>query len=242
MASVPDTAMILAAGLGTRMRPLTDKTAKPLIEVAGKRLMDWQVTPLIEAGVKRLVVNTHWCADQVEAHARAYDGVEVLFSDERDAVLETGGALAKAAPLLGDDPVFVVNTDAFWAPNDAEPLKDLADAYDPTKMDEILLLADKHRTLGFGGAGDFFRAGDGTITHRGEADEAPWAYAGLRIVKPALYAAYDTEPFSAFRIWSDLLPKGRMHGLPLDRFWLHVGDPQALKDANMWMWSHGANA
>ena len=103
MAAIPHTAMILAAGLGTRMRPLTDTTAKPLIEVAGKRLMDRQIEPLIEAGVKRLVVNTHWCADQVETHARGIGGVEIVFSDERDAVLETGGALAKAAPLLGEE-------------------------------------------------------------------------------------------------------------------------------------------
>ena len=240
MAAIPHTAMILAAGLGTRMRPLTDNTAKPMIEVAGKRLMDWQVGPLIEAGVKRLVVNTHWCADQVEAHVKGYGGVEVVFSDERDAVLETGGALAKAAPLLGSDPIFVVNTDAFWAPNDTAPLTELAAAYDPARMDEILLLADRGRCLGFPGAGDFFINDDGSIRHRGEAPEAPWAYAGLRIVNPALYAAYAPEPFSAFRIWSALLPKGRMHGVPLDRFWLHVGDPQALKDAKMWMWCHGA--
>ena len=240
MAALPHTAMILAAGLGTRMRPLTDTTAKPLIEVAGKRLMDWQVLPLIEAGVKRLVVNTHWCADQVEAHAKGYGGVEVVFSDESAEVLETGGALAKAAPLLGSDPVFVVNTDAFWAPGDAGPLHEMAAAYDPSRMDELLLLADKERCLGFSGPGDFTRTDDGVIHHRGDAPEAPWAYAGLRIANPILYAAYTPERFSAFRIWSELLTKGRMHGLPLDRFWLHVGDPQALKDANMWMWCHGA--
>ena len=239
MTAIPHTAMILAAGLGTRMRPLTDTTAKPLIEVAGKRLMDWQVLPLIEAGVKRLVVNTHWCADQVEAHARGYGGVEVVFSDESDEVLETGGALARAAPLLGEDPVFVVNTDAFWAPNTAAPLHAMAAAYDLARMDELLLLADKERCLGFGGPGDFFLSGDGQISHRGDASEAPWAYAGLRIANPSLYAAYTPERFSAFRVWSALLAKGRMHGLPLDRFWLHVGDPQALKDANMWMWCHG---
>lgn len=240
MAAIPHTAMILAAGLGTRMRPLTESTAKPLIEVAGKRLMDRQIEPLIGAGVKRLVVNTHWCADQVEAHARGIGGIEIVFSDERDAVLETGGALAKAAQLLGDDPVFVVNTDAFWAPADAEPLIALAAAYDPQKADEILLLADRQRCLGFDGKGDFFRAEDGTISHRGEADAAPWAYAGLRIAKPSLYAAYPAEPFSAFRVWSGLLERGRMHGLPLDRFWLHVGDPQALKDAEMWLRCFGA--
>ena len=147
--TIPHTAMILAAGLGTRMRPLTNETAKPLIEVAGKRLMDRQIEPLIEAGVKRLVVNTHWCADQVEAHSRGIGGVEVVFSDEREEVLETGGAISKAASLLGDDPIFVVNTDAFWAPGDSAPLKALADAYDPANADEILLLADRERCLGF---------------------------------------------------------------------------------------------
>ena len=238
--SVPHTALVLAAGLGTRMRPLTNDTAKPLLKVAGKRLMDWQLGPLIEAGVKRIVVNTHWCADQVEAHARGLGGVEIVFSDESGQLLETGGAIAKAAPLLGDDPAFIVNTDAFWAPVDAAPVHALAEAYDPARMDEILLLADRFRCLGFGGAGDFFRAEDGSIAHRGEAAEAPWAYAGLRIVNPALYAQYPAEPFSAFRIWSDLLPRGRMHGVPLDRFWLHVGDPEAMKDAEMWMRSHGA--
>ncbi|WP_233350435.1 nucleotidyltransferase family protein [Henriciella barbarensis] len=240
MATIPHTAMILAAGLGTRMRPLTNETAKPLIEVAGKRLMDRQIDPLVEAGVKRLVVNTHWCADQVEAHARGIGGVEVVFSDEREEVLETGGAISKAASLLGEDPIFVVNTDAFWAPGDSAPLKALADAYDPAKADEILLLADRERCLGFSGKGDFHLSDDGLITHRGDDPSAAWAYAGLRIAKPALYAEYPAEPFSAFRVWSGLLEKKRMQGLPLDRFWLHVGDPKSLRDAEMWLRCFGA--
>ena len=125
---------------------------------------------------------------------RGISGVDVVISNEREQVLETGGALAKAAPLLGEAPVFVVNTDAFWAPNDAAPLHALANAYFPSVMDEVLLLADKERCLGFSGAGDFFIDAKGALTHRGDEPTAPWAYAGLRIVNPQLYAAHKAEP------------------------------------------------
>ncbi|MEM9937569.1 MAG: nucleotidyltransferase family protein [Pseudomonadota bacterium] len=240
MTQMPTTAMVLAAGLGTRMRPLTDTTAKPLLEVAGKAMIDYLLDQLSAAGVQRAVVNVHWCADQVEAHLKRRDDLEILISDERELVLETGGGLAKARPMLGDAPVFVMNTDAFWAPVDAAPLKALAEAFDPERMDELLLLADTRRCLGFHGAGDFFRDETGSLTRRGDAAHAPHAYAGVRILRPQLYDDQPIEPFSANRIWNTSLPKGRVHGLPLDRFWLHVGDPQALKDAEMWMRCHGA--
>ncbi|WP_339680627.1 nucleotidyltransferase family protein [uncultured Hyphomonas sp.] len=238
--NVPHTAMVLAAGLGTRMRPLTDTCPKPLIEVGGKRLMDRMIEPLIEAGVQRIVVNVHWLADQVEAHVAGLKGVDLIVSDERGEVLETGGALAKAAPVLGDDPVFVVNTDAFWGKGDATPLLELAEAFDPERMDELLLLADTQRSLGYGGAGDFLRAETGSLTRRGENPSAPWAYAGVRILKPQAFAGIEVERFSvAWRIWGPLVESGRLHGLPLDDFWLHVGDPEALKDAEMWLRCHG---
>ena len=239
MIEMPHTAMVLAAGLGTRMRPLTDTTAKPLLGVAGRSMIDRLLDNLATAGVRRAVINVHWCADLVEAHVKARTDLEIIISDERAEVLETGGGLAKARPLLGDDPIFVVNTDAFWAPGGGEPLQDLARAFDPAEMDEMLLLADTKRCLGFPGAGDFFRAENGALRRRGEAVSAPWAYAGLRILKPSLYDDAPVEPFSANRIWNDLLPKGRVHGAPLDRFWLHVGDPQALKDAEFWLRCHG---
>ncbi|MDJ0919736.1 MAG: nucleotidyltransferase family protein [Henriciella sp.] len=240
MIAVPTTAMVLAAGLGTRMRPLTNSTAKPLLEVGGKKLIDHLLDQLSAAGVERAIVNVHWCADQVEAHVKARTDLDVVISDERDQVLETGGGLAKARPLLGEDPVFVINTDAFWAPTDAAPLRALAEAFDPGAMDELLLLADTRRCLGFPGAGDFFRDEAGHLTRRGDAASAPFAYAGVRILKPQLYDGQPVEPFSANRIWNAALPQGRIHGLPLDRFWLHVGDPQALKDAEMWTRCHGA--
>ncbi len=240
MAAAPHTAMVLAAGLGTRMRPLTETKPKPLIEVAGKALIDRALDPLAAAGVKRLIVNVHHLADQIEAHFAGDDRFEVIVSDERAAVLETGGALAKARPHLGEDPVFVINTDAFWAPQDPTPYRSLADAFDAAEMDALLLLADPGRSLGFAGAGDFFLGEAGALTPRGEAPSAPWAYAGVRIIRPQLYDNAPVEPFSAWRTWRPLIDQGRLHGHLLDRFWLHVGDPTALEDAEMWMRCHGA--
>tara|TARA_R100000365_G_C2745750_1_gene74735 strand:+ start:2043 stop:2771 length:729 start_codon:yes stop_codon:yes gene_type:complete len=238
--SVPHTAMVLAAGLGTRMRPLTDTMPKPLIEVNGKALMDRLLDPLSTAGVKRLVVNVHWCADMIEQHLSGRDDFEIIYSDEREQLLETGGGLAKAAPLLGEEPVFVVNTDAFWGSLSPKPLLDMAAAFDPDQMDELLLLADTQRCLGFAGAGDFLRDEAGRLTRRGDAPTAPWAYAGVRILKPQAFLSQPVEPYSvAWRIWGPLVEAGRLHGLPLDDFWLHVGDPQAVKDAGMWLMCHG---
>lgn len=236
---VPHTAMVLAAGLGTRMRPLTDATPKPLLKVRGKALIDRLLDPLAEAGVKRIIVNVHYLAEQVEAHVLARTGMDVIISDERGEVLETGGALAKARPLLGDDPIFVINTDAFWAPETADPFRELAESFNPQTEDERLLLADTARALGFDGAGDFFLSDGNRLTRRGDAPSAPWAYAGVRIMKPQLYDDLAVERFSALKIWDDLIPQGRLAGHLLDRFWLHVGDPKALADAEMWIACHG---
>ena len=240
MINMPHTAMVLAAGMGTRMRPLTDATAKPLLEVAGRSMIDRLLDNLVGAGVARAVINVHWCAELVEAHLAKRADIEIIISDEREQVLETGGGLAKARPLLGDDPIFVVNTDAFWEPTGAEPLIALAQSFKMELMDELLLLADTKRGLGFPGAGDFFRDDEGVLSRRGDAVSAPWAYAGVRILKPQLYDGAPVEPFSANRIWNDLIPKARLHGLPLDRFWLHVGDPDAMKHAEFWLRCHGA--
>jgi len=239
MINMPHTAMVLSAGLGTRMRPLTDATAKPLLDVAGRSMLDRILDTLVGAGVQRAVVNVHWCADLVETHLKDRQDLQIVISDERDELLETGGGLAKARPLLGDDPIFVMNTDAFWEPTGPEPLRELAAGFDLELMDELLLLADTKRCLGFPGAGDFFADDRGQLTRRGDAAAAPWAYAGVRIIKPQLYDDAPIEPFSANRIWNDSLPEGRLYGQPLDRFWLHVGDPQALKDAEFWLRCHG---
>lgn len=231
--------MVLAAGLGTRMRPLTDNCPKPLVEVGGKALIDHVLAPLAAAGVKRLVVNVHYLPEQIEAYFASQSDFEVIISDERTELLETGGGLAKARPLLGDDPVFVLNTDAFWLPATPEPFVKLAEAFDPQAEDERLLLADTGRALGFDGPGDFFLDDAGRLTRRGEAPAAPWAYAGVRILKPQVYDGRPATRFSAVKVWDELIPSGRVRGLPLDAFWLHVGDPAALKDAEMWIGCHG---
>ena len=235
MSNIPHTAMLLAAGHGTRLRPLTETIPKPLIEIGGKTLIDRMLDPLVAAGTTRAIINVHWLADQIEAHLAKRDDIEIIISDEREELLETGGGLAKARSLLGDDPIFVLNTDAFWAPESGRPLTDLAKTFDPGAMDALLLLADTRRSLGFDGAGDFFRAGDGSLARRGDKASAPWAFAGARIIRPQLYDNAPTEPFSANRIWNDLIPKGRLHGLPMNEFWLHVGDPIALTEASAWL-------
>lgn len=237
--SVPKTAMVLAAGHGTRMRPLTETTAKPLIPVLGKSLFDRAIDPLVAAGVERAVVNVCWFADEVEAHAKRRTDIEIIFSDERSGALETGGGLAKARRLLGDDPIFVVNTDAFWASGSPGPIKALADQYDPDKMDLCLLVADRKRALGFPGAGDFFMADDATMTRRGAATEAPYAYAGVRITKPGLYDGRTAEKFSALEIWDPVIAERRLTGVLLDDFWLHVGTPDTLADAEFWLRCYG---
>ena len=215
MNKIPHTAMVLAAGLGTRMRPLTDETAKSLIPVNGKTLIDRALDELVAAGVQRAVVNVHWCADLVEAHLKKRTDIEVIFSDEREEVLETGGGLAKARALFGDDPIFVVNTDAFWAPASPSPLQEMVTAFETRKMDILLLLADKDRALGFPGPGDFFCEADGQLTPRGEATSAPWAYAGVRLIKPQLYDGAPIAPYSAKKICKKLGFKKAVRGSKL---------------------------
>lgn len=236
---MPHTAMVLAAGLGTRMRPLTEQCPKPLVKVGGQPLIARILSPLLAAGVRRLVVNVHYLPEQIEAWLATLTDVEVHVSDERSELLETGGGLAKARGLLGDDPVFVVNTDAFWAPADPGPLRVLAEAFDPETEDECLLLADTGRCLGFSGRGDFFMDERNRLRRRGAAPSAPFAYTGVRIMSPRLYDARPVKPFSATGVWDELIAQGRLTGRLLDAFWLHVGDVQAVRDAEMWTFCHG---
>lgn len=233
--TAPHTAMVLAAGLGTRMRPLTDDRPKALVEVGGRALIDHVLDRLADAGVQRAVVNVHWFADRLEAHLRARPhGPEIVISDERAELLETGGGLKKARPLLGDDPVFVANIDSVWIDRTRTPggaLADLIRLWDPDRMDTALLLARREDSIGFEGAGDFMLADDGRLTFRGDAPSAPYAYMGVHITRPDYADAGPDGPFSLSPLWRASAAKGRLFGCVLDGDWMHVGDPEARDQA-----------
>lgn len=229
--TVPTTAMVLAAGLGMRMRPLTDDRPKALVEVGGRALIDHVLDRLADAGVTRAVVNVHWFADRLEAHLAARGrGPEITISDERAELLETGGGLKKAMPLLGDDPVFVANIDSVWTDR-GDALAGLAALWDPERMDAALLLAQREGAIGFEGGGDFFLARDGQLTFRGEAAEAPFAYMGVHICRPGYVAEGPDGPFSLSGLWRRSAAEGRLFGCVLDGDWMHVGDPGARDEA-----------
>jgi MurNAc alpha-1-phosphate uridylyltransferase len=231
MTDAPKTAMVLAAGLGTRMRPLTNDRPKALVEVGGRALIDHVLDRLADAGVGQAVVNVHWFADRLESHLAARGrGPEIVISDERETLLETGGGLKKAAPLLGSDPVFVANIDSVWVDR-GDALNQLARLWNPSIMDAALLLARREGSIGFEGDGDFFLGEDGRLTFRGEAASAPFAYMGVHICRPDYVADGPEGAFSLSQFWRRSADAGRLYGVVMDGDWMHVGDPQARDEA-----------
>jgi MurNAc alpha-1-phosphate uridylyltransferase len=221
--------MVMAAGLGTRMRPLTNDRPKALVEVGGKPLIDHALDRLADAGVRTAVVNVHYFADLMEAHLGRRVAPRIVISDERAELMETGGGIRQARPLLGDDPVYVANTDSIWTEDSGSALAALANAWNPEAMDVCLLLARMDRSLGFDGPGDAFLE-DGRVRFRGEAPTAPYAYMGFQILKPGIVDGGPDGPFSLTRSWRPLAEQGRIGGVVLDGDWMHVGDP-ASRDA-----------
>lgn len=223
----PKTAMVLAAGLGSRMRPLTDDRPKALVEVRGRALIDHVLDRLTDAGVERAVVNVHWFADRLEQHLKARGrGPDIIISDERAELLETGGGLRKARPLLGDEPVFVANIDSIWT-DQGDALGDLVRLWNPALMDAALLLARREGSIGFEGDGDFFLGDGGRLSFRGEAPCAPFAYMGVHITRPDYADGGPEGPFSLSPLWRRSAADGRLFGCVLDGDWMHVGDPEA---------------
>lgn len=221
------TAMVLAAGLGTRMRPLTNTRPKCLVTVNGKTLMDHMLDRLVGAGVTRVVVNVHAFADMLEAHLKTRRDVEIVISDERAQLMETGGGIRQALPLLGEAPIVVCNTDSIWEEPNGSAIRRLIDGYDAATMDCRLMLADMSECLGFDTPGDFTQDEAGRIALRGPAPSAPWAYTGVQVITPGLVANEPVEPFGFKRVWERSIAAGRLYGGPLGGFWMHVGDPGA---------------
>ena len=224
-------AMVLAAGLGQRMRPITDTLPKPLVKIGGKAMLDHALDRLAEAGVSEAVVNVHHLASQIEAHVAGRTSPRVTISDERAQLLETGGGVKKALPLLGDAPFFHVNSDSLWSETSRSNISAMAQEWNAAAMDMLLLLARREDSIGFDGAGDFFRDEDGRLTRRGKATSAPYVYAGVAIMKPGLFADTPEGPFSLNLLFDRAIAADRLHGLVLEGQWLHVGTPEAIAPA-----------
>src|SRR5262245_41357370 len=235
---MPRRAMVLAAGLGVRMKPLTDRIPKPLVKVGGKALIDYVLERLDAAGVERIVVNVHYLADVLEHHLAGRRAV--IISDERDEVLETGGGVVKALPLLGANPFFLINSDTIWMDGPQPNLTRLADAFDPGRMDALLLLAPTTGSVGYTGGGDYAMAPSGELTRRGERDVVPFVYAGAAVFSPNLFADAPSGAFSLTRLFNRAEEKGRLHGLRLEGVWMHVGTPDAIPQAEAAMVAHVA--
>jgi N-acetyl-alpha-D-muramate 1-phosphate uridylyltransferase len=229
--NTPRSAMVLAAGLGTRMRPLTDTMPKPLVRVAGKPLLDHVLDRLADAGVEKAVVNVHHFADQMSQHLTRRTLPRIVISDERGLLLGTGGGVRKALPELGDGPFFHINSDTIWIDGVKPNLARLAEAFDPAAMDALLLLSPTAGSIGYTGRGDFAMAQDGRLTRRGEQEVAPFVYAGAAILLPSLFAHAPKGEFPLTEMFDRAAEKGRLSGLRLEGMWMHVGTPDAIAAA-----------
>jgi N-acetyl-alpha-D-muramate 1-phosphate uridylyltransferase len=233
--TMPGHAMVLAAGLGLRMRPLTKRTPKPLIPVAGRSMLDRVFDRLDEAGVPNRVVNTHWLADQIARHLASHSGVIV---SHEDVLLDTGGGVAHALPLLGAHPFFVCNADIIWLDGARPALIRLAEVWDPARMDALLLLQPVSRAFGYDGPGDFFRADDGRLQRRGNASAAPLVFTGVQILHPRLFADAPDEKFSLNILYNRAQATWRLFGTVHEGDWLHIGTPETLTAAECWFAAH----
>jgi len=229
-ATVPETAMVMAAGLGKRMRPLTATRPKPLVEVAGKPLIDHVLDRLRSAGVKRAIVNVHYLADALEAHLRnRVKGIEIVVSDERPELMETGGGIVQARALIGDQPFVVVNSDNLWIDGPTDAIRLLAEQWDDARMDALLLMVPLARANNHVGQGDFRLAPDGRITGwRTPGKPAPFVYTGVQILSPRVIRDWPAGPFSTRLFWERAIEAERAYGMVHQGLWFDVGSPAAI--------------
>lgn len=233
--SGPKQAMVLAAGLGLRLRPITEKLPKPLVTVADRTLIDHALDRLEDAGVETAVVNLHYMSDKMVRHLRSRTHPIIVFSHEDGQLLETGGGVRKALPLLGDEPFLVVNSDALWL-NGTEPaLTRLGQAWDPERMDALLLVHFTVDAYGYVGVGDFLVDAMGRLTRRPEREIAPYLFTGIQILHPRLFKDTPEGPFSLNRLYDRALEADRLFGIVHDGEWFHIGTPDGLAEAEAYM-------
>ena len=229
-----DTAMVMAAGLGKRMRPLTASRPKPLIQVAGKPLIDHALDRLAEAGIARAVVNVHYLADQLEAHLALSSSPEIAISDERDCLLETGGGMVRAQALL-PDPFFCLNSDNIWLDGPRDVFTELSQAWDPARMDALLLMVRHTGARNYVGKGDFHLDPLGRVSRRRPERIAPFIYTGIQLVSHRLLRDPPEGPFSTNILWNRAIEEGRLYGLVHTAEWFEVGDPGAIAPTEAWL-------
>lgn len=227
------TAMVLAAGFGERMRPLTLRMPKPLVPLAGKPLVDHVLDRLAAAGVDSAVVNVHYLPEQLEAHLASRNKFppKTVVSDERGTLLDTGGGTKKALHLLGRGPFFIHNADSVWSEGASPALSRMLRKWDPAAMDCLLLLAPSATSIGYAARGDFSMSSDGRLARRGANEIVPFAFAGVSLCDERLFEGAPEGSFSLNLLWDRSLAKGRLYGIRLDGRWMHVGTPQALAEA-----------
>ena len=228
---IPRSAMVLAAGLGERMRPLTARMPKPLVPVGGKPLIDHVLDRLADAGVERAVVNVHYLADQIERHLAGRTRPQIVISDEREKILGTGGGVVKALAALGREPFFHVNSDTLWIDGVKPNLQRLAEVFDPESMDALLLLAPAATSIGYSGRGDFAMTADGRLRRRPEREVVPFVYAGAALLRTELFDGAPSGDFPLTRMFDRAAEAGRLHGCRLEGIWMHVGTPDAIAKA-----------
>lgn len=231
----PQAAMVLAAGQGVRMRPLTDSMPKPMVRLKGRPLIDHVLDRIADAGVARAVVNVHYLADQIEAHVAKRTAPQIVISDERALLLETGGGVVNALPKLGPEPFLIHNSDSVWIEGVGSNLERTFAAWDAEKMDALMLLASATTSLGYEGCGDFSMGTDGRLERRGERQMTPFVFTGVSIAHPRMFEGMPNEPHSLNRPWDIAIDKGRLYGIRLDGLWMHVGTPEALVEAERWI-------
>jgi N-acetyl-alpha-D-muramate 1-phosphate uridylyltransferase len=228
MTNLGKRAMIMAAGFGHRMRPLTDGKPKPLVKVAGKPLIDYGLERLSDAGCGLAIVNVHYLPDQIESWASQHASPRIVISDERQELLDTGGGIVKALPLLGDAPFFVVNSDSIWIDRGKPALERLRARWNDARMDCLLLLCHPEKTIGYNGRGDFLSDAEGRLLGRPGRGEIGLAYIGAYLVHPRLFAGVRLSKFSMNLLWDKAIVEKRLYGIEHEGQWLHVGTPDAI--------------